>query len=115
MCTTDNGGRLPNYEPNTFGGPAQNPQSQEIAAQFRVEGFVGRHTYSITDEDFDQPRALYRLLSPEEQQDLVKNMAGSIAQAQPVFQRSILPHLKRIDKDFGGRIEAVLKQTNPDL
>ncbi|KAJ1798127.1 catalase A [Coemansia sp. RSA 2399] len=115
MCTTDNGGRRPNYEPNSFGGPAQQPQSQEIAAQFHVEGLVRRHTYSITDEDFDQPRALYRLLSPDEQQDLVDNIAGNIALAKPVFQRSILPHLKRIDGEFGGRIEAILKQKNPEL
>ncbi|KAJ2824536.1 hypothetical protein GGI24_003380, partial [Coemansia furcata] len=65
--------------------------------------------------DFDQPRALYRLLSAGEQQDLVNNMAASIAQAKPVFQRSILPHLKHIDGEFGARIEEFLKNNNSGL
>ncbi|KAJ2897067.1 hypothetical protein GGI21_004980, partial [Coemansia aciculifera] len=61
------------------------------------------------------PRALYRLLSAGEQQDLVDNMAGSIAQAKPVFQRSILPHLKRIDEEFGSRVEDYLRKHNSGL
>ncbi|KAJ2403314.1 catalase A [Coemansia sp. RSA 2559] len=115
MCFTNNGGRRPNYEPNSFGGPAQQPLSQEFAAQFHVQGLANRHGYDITDEDFDQPRALYNLLSPEEQQDLVDNIAASIALAKPVLQRNILPHLKRIDAGFGGRVEAILRQKDPKL
>ncbi|KAJ2679295.1 catalase A [Coemansia spiralis] len=115
MCFSENGGRLPNYEPNSFGGPQQSPQSREIAAQFAVEGTVGRHSYGVTDEDFDQPRALYRLLDAKEQQDLVDNIAGNIALAKPVFQRNILQHIKRIDEEFGARVETILKQKTPDL
>ncbi|KAJ2033840.1 catalase A [Coemansia sp. S3946] len=108
MCFGTNGGRLPNYEPNSFGGPQQAPATREIDVRSAVEGYIGRHSYELTDEDFDQPRALYRLLDAKEQQDLVDNMAGSIAQAKPVFQRNILPHLKRIDSEFGSRIEEKL-------
>ncbi|KAJ1898548.1 catalase A, partial [Coemansia sp. S17] len=108
MCFGNNGGRLPNYEPNSFGGPQQAPATREIDVRSAVEGYIGRHSYELTDEDFDQPRALYRLLDAKEQQDLVDNMAGSIAQAKPVFQRNILPHLKRIDSEFGSRIEEKL-------
>ncbi|KAJ2833764.1 catalase A [Coemansia furcata] len=115
MCFGGNGGCLPNYEPNSFGGPQEAPHTREIDARSAVEGYIGRHTYRLTDEDFDQPRALYRLLSAGEQQDLVDNMAASIAQAKPVFQRSILPHLKRIDGEFGARIEAFLKDHNSGL
>ncbi|KAJ2413666.1 catalase A [Coemansia sp. RSA 2530] len=115
MCFGNNGGRLPNYEPNSYGGPQEDPNTREIEAKSAVEGYIGRHTYKLTDEDFDQPRALYRLLSAKEQQDLVDNMAGSIAQAKPVFQRSILPHLKRIDSEFGSRVEAYLKEHKSGL
>ncbi|KAJ2415591.1 catalase A [Coemansia sp. RSA 2530] len=112
MCFGTNGGRLPNYEPNSFGGPQEAPNTREIDTRSAVEGFIGRHGYELTDADFDQPRALYHLLSPSEQQDLVDNMAGSIAQAKPVFQNSILPHLKRIDSEFGARIESAIKSIN---
>ncbi|KAJ2802987.1 catalase A [Coemansia guatemalensis] len=115
MTFTDNGGRLPNYEPNSLGGPHESHSVREIDAVSQAEGLLARHTYGLTDKDFEQPRALYNLLSKEEQQDLVDNIAGNIALAQPVFQRSILPHLLRIDKEFGTRIEAILKAKNPDL
>ncbi|KAJ2466067.1 catalase A [Coemansia sp. RSA 2322] len=115
MVFGDNGGRQPNYEPNSFGGPHQAPSTRETDSVSRVDGLVGRYTYELTDDDFDQPRALYRLLSAKEQQDLVDNIAGNIAQAKPVFQRSILPHLKRIDAEFGARIETILKSKNADL
>ncbi|KAI8323258.1 catalase [Martensiomyces pterosporus] len=115
MSAGDNGGRLPNYEPNSFGGPHQNLRSREIDQASVVQGTVGRHVYELTDDDFKQPRDLYRLLSTEEQQDLVDNIAGNIALAKPVFQRSILPHIKRIDEEFGARVEAILRAKNPDL
>ncbi|KAJ2390940.1 catalase A [Coemansia sp. RSA 2603] len=114
MCFTDNGGRLPNYEPNSFGGPAEDQHVRETDLKSAVEGYIGRHTYELTDADFEQPRKLYNLLSKSEQQDLIDNIAGSISKAQLVFQRNIVPHLKRIDSDYGGRVEAILKEKNPD-
>ncbi|KAJ1957370.1 catalase A [Dipsacomyces acuminosporus] len=110
-----NGGRQPNYEPNSFGGPSQSSAVAELARSFAVQGNVGRYTYELTDADFDQPRALYRLLDKGEQQDLVDNISGSISQARVEFQRSILPHLKRIDEEFGARVEAILRAKNPSF
>ncbi|KAJ2067872.1 catalase A [Coemansia sp. RSA 2337] len=115
MCFGTNGGRLPNYEPNSFGGPQEAHETREIDTKSSVEGIIGRHSYKLTDEDFDQPRALYRLLDAKEQQDLVDNIAGSIAQAKPAFQRNILPHLKRIDSEFGSRVETFLKEHKSGL
>ncbi|KAJ2890168.1 catalase A, partial [Coemansia aciculifera] len=55
MCYGGNGGRLPNYEPNSFGGPHQLPTARETDSVSKVEGYIGRLSYSLTDEDFDQP------------------------------------------------------------
>ncbi|KAJ1720363.1 catalase A [Coemansia erecta] len=112
MCFTDNGGRLPNYEPNSFGGPAEDHRVRETDLESTVKGYIGRHTYELTDADFEQPGKLYNLMSKSEQQDLIDNIAGSISQAQLVFQHNIVPHLKRIDSDYGNRVEAILKQKN---
>ncbi|KAJ1851246.1 catalase A, partial [Coemansia sp. RSA 2703] len=114
MSLGDNGGRLPNYEPNSFGGPAENQAARELDVHTRLDGLVGRHSYELTDADFEQPRALYRLLSDQERKDLVENIAGNIAKAKLVFQRRIVEHLKRIDSDYGGRVEAILKEKNHD-
>ncbi|KAJ2872289.1 catalase A, partial [Coemansia asiatica] len=112
MCFTDNSGRLPNYEPNSFGGPHESHGVRELDAKTEVRGLVARHAYDLTDADFEQPRALYNLMSDKEKADLVDNIANNIAKAQLVFQRNIVPHLKRIDSDYGSRVEAILKQKN---
>ncbi|KAJ2784971.1 catalase A [Coemansia javaensis] len=108
MVFGDNGGRLPNYEPNSFGGPAECPNARELGAHTRVEGILARHPFELTDRDFDQPRALYNLLPPDEQRDLVENLAGNLVLAQPAIQRAVLPHLYRIDKGLGSRVEQFL-------
>ncbi|KAJ1769435.1 catalase A [Coemansia sp. RSA 1813] len=113
MCTTDNGGRLPNYEPNTFGGPHDDHKALDVVP-VKVNGSEGHHTYKLADLDFDQPRALYNLLSPEERQNLVENIAASIGAAQIRIQHNVVPHLKRIDPDYGSRVEAILKENNPE-
>ncbi|KAJ2718773.1 hypothetical protein GGI07_005599, partial [Coemansia sp. Benny D115] len=113
MTFTDNGGRLPNYEPNSFGGPQEDHSVKELDNRTKVEGLVGRHTYKLTDADFEQPRALYNLLSENEKQDLVNNIASDISGAQLIFQRNIVCQLKRIHEDYGGRVEDYLKKKNP--
>ncbi|KAJ1718640.1 catalase A, partial [Coemansia biformis] len=111
----NNGGRLPNYEPNSFGGPRETKNTLEVDGVSRVEGVLGRHEFKLTDADFDQPRALYNLLSAEEQSDLVDNIAGNIALAQPAFQTSILKQLYCVDKGFGSRVEQLLKKASHKL
>ncbi|KAJ2592185.1 catalase A [Coemansia sp. RSA 1722] len=112
MCFTNNGGRMPNYEPNSFGGPQEDHRVREIDSMTKVDGLVGRHEFKLTDADFEQPRALYNLMSEKEKTDLVDNIAESISQAQLVFQRNVVPHLKRIHEEYGSRVEAILKQKN---
>ncbi|KAJ1799378.1 catalase A, partial [Coemansia sp. RSA 2599] len=112
MCFTNNSGRLPNYEPNSFGGPHESHQVREVDAHSEVKGLVGHHEFKLTDADFEQPRALYNLMSDKEKTDLVENIADSISKAQLRFQRSIVPHLKRIHGDYGSRVEAILKEKN---
>ncbi|KAJ2521080.1 catalase A [Coemansia sp. RSA 1939] len=113
MCATDNGGRLPNYEPNTFGGPHDSRRAIDVVTT-SADGAEGHHTYQLTDLDFDQPRALYNLLDDSEKQDLVTNIAASIGATQTRIQRKVVPHLKRIHPDYGARVEAELKKSNPD-
>ncbi|KAJ2159065.1 catalase A [Coemansia sp. RSA 552] len=115
MALGDNGGRLPNYEPNSLGGPSENPQALDTNRGTKVEGVIGHHTYELTDKDFDQPRDLYNLLSESERKDMIDNFVASIALAQPLFQRNIIKQMYRVHKDFGARVEALLKERCPDL
>ncbi|KAJ2776397.1 catalase A [Coemansia interrupta] len=114
MCFTNNGGRLPNYQPNSYGGPSEDPRVREMDMQAAVKGYMGRHTYKVTEADFEQPRKMFSIMSKAQQQYLIDNFAGALSLAKPMFQRKIVPHLKRVDSDYGSRIEAILKQKSAD-
>jgi catalase len=104
MTTGDNGGRAKNYEPNSFGGPAQT--NQETHAGLAVAGESGHYPQVAREvDDFMQAGDLYRLQPKAAQQRLVDNIAGSLAlvSRDEIISRSI-GHFRRADEEFGRRV-----------
>ena len=109
MRFDDNGGRSANYEPNSAGGPVQSGEA--LYRGMEVGGLTGawapvRHAQ---DDDYGQAGALYRLMSPAEQERLVAALAGSLAQVRrdDVIERSV-GHFEKSDAVLGRRLrEAV--------
>jgi len=104
-----NGGRAKNYEPNSFGGPAQTGARDESTLE--LHGVVGRQALSrhAEDDDFVQAGNLYRLMREEERQRLIANIASSLSQVSrdDIVERAI-GNFARADGDFGARLtEAV--------
>ncbi len=62
------------------------------------------------DDDFVQAGNLYRLMSQEEKERLVSNLAGSIAQVsrEDIVERAI-GNFRAADPDFGKRLEAAVQ------
>ncbi|KAJ1739056.1 catalase A [Coemansia sp. RSA 1821] len=115
MQFSDNYGRKTNYYPNSFGGPHPNRSIFEGEKDWFVSGKVGRYRKDASEKDYEQPRALYRLLDKTEQQDLVDNLAKDVSLTQPFIQKRVLEVLGRIDDEFRSRVEAFLRKENPDL
>jgi catalase len=63
------------------------------------------------DDDFVQAGALYRVMSADEQQRLVENLSGNLAQVSrnDIIARSIA-HFRAADPSFGDRVEAAVKE-----
>ncbi|MEU9989780.1 catalase [Streptomyces sp. NPDC048045] len=103
-------GGAKNYEPNSFGGPAQTdrPLWQPVS----VGGATGGHPTPVhaEDDDFVQAGDLYRLMSQEEKERLISNLAGSIAQVsrEDIAERAI-GNFRAADADFGKRLEAAVQ------
>ncbi len=57
------------------------------------------------DDDFVQAGALYRVMSEDERERLVDNIAGSLAQVtrEDIITRSIA-HFRNADPEYGARI-----------
>jgi catalase len=112
MRFDDNGGRSVNYEPNSFGGPAQT--DEPLYAGLETGGLSGSYDPVIRDvDDFAQAGDLYRLMSADEQQRLVDAIAGSLSQVQRtpigdgIVERSV-DHFRRADPDYGSRIDSAV-------
>ncbi len=105
MRFDDNGGKGKNYEPNSYDGPKQ--ANAPVYAGISVEGVTGSHPWvkHPADTDFVQAGDLYRLMSEEEKQRLVANIAGGLSAVtrDDVIERAV-GHFCNADADYGQRI-----------
>jgi catalase len=106
-------GGAKNYEPNSFGGPAQT--DRPLWAATDVSGLTDNHAAPShrEDDDFVQAGDLYRLMSEGERERLVANMADSLAGVSAdrgdVVERAV-GNFRHADPDLGSRLEAAVKQ-----
>jgi catalase len=101
-------GREKNYEPNSFGGPAE---SGEPLYGSLAGGPSGTYAWDQHDgDDFSQAGALYRLMPEEAKARLVDNIASGLAQVSKddIVERSIA-NFRHADPDYGARIEVAIK------
>ena len=103
MRLDSNGKGGPNYWPNTFGGPAPDP---EIALPpIDIEGMAARHAYTLGDVDFVQAGDLYRkVMTDVDREHLIRNIVSHINAAQPRLQLRQTALFYKADADYGERI-----------
>ncbi|MYR19553.1 catalase, partial [Streptomyces sp. SID6137] len=104
-------GGAKNYEPNSFGGPAETGR----ALWQPYDGFgagTGDHPTPrhAEDDDFVQAGNLYRLMSEQEKERLIANLAGAISQVsrEDIAERAI-GNFAAADADFGKRLESAVR------
>ncbi|GLW53693.1 catalase [Kitasatospora phosalacinea] len=102
-------GREKNYEPNSYGGPAQT--DEPLHAPQPLSGHTG--TYPVPahskDDDFFQAGELYRLMTDAEKSRLIANLAGSLARVgrDDVVEKN-LAHFHAADPEYGARLAAAV-------
>jgi catalase len=103
-----NGGSGPNYYPNSFHGPAPDPQADE--PPFEVSGMAARHAYDHPNDDFVQAGDLYRKVMTDEDRDhLVGNIVAHLGNAQKRIQLRQAAIFYKADTDYGTRIATALE------
>ena len=76
----------PNYFPNSFSGPTNAPAALET--HFQVSGDVARYN-TADDDNFTQVSTFWKdVLTEEQRENLVQNIAGHLKSAQPFLQVS---------------------------
>ena len=106
-----NGGGSVNYEPNSVGGPAQDPAYRE--PPLRITGDADRYDHRAGNDDYGQAGALFRLMSPGQQAALMDNIAAAMGGVpQYILQRQIA-HFTKADPAYGAGVAERVGMTVP--
>ncbi len=95
------------YEPNSFGGPAQDPTVAE--PPLAIEGAADRYDHREGNDDYAQPRALHALMDAGQRARLYANTAEAMAGVPDEIIDRVLVHYDRIDPAYGDGIRAARK------
>lgn len=105
-------GSAPNYFPNSFGGPVESQEAQELDPSYRECGDVARH-----DEDpdyYSQPREFWRnVLNDVEKQRTIFNIALTVRQVSIPLQKRTIALFGKVDQDIANRLEEELRKPAP--
>ena len=107
MRFDDNGGIGPNYEPNSFGGPTQDPKYVERPRNVASTA-ISRYNHREDNDYYTQPGNLYRLMTGEEKKRLIGNICASLSQAPRNIQERQLCHFFRADPAWGAGVARML-------
>jgi catalase len=97
-----NGGKHVNYEPNSLGGPTQDPKYVERPKM--VSGTVARHDHRSDSDYYSQPGDLFRLMPADAQQRLIGNIVGSLSQTPKRIQELQVRHFYKADPAYGAGV-----------
>jgi len=100
MRFDDNGGASPNYEPNSFGGPVEDPRYKEVVWDIG-ESLVARYNHREGNDDYTQAGDLFRLMKSDARARLIGNIVASMASVDPKIQARQIQHFFKADPEYG--------------
>jgi catalase len=97
-----NGGSSVNYQPNSLGGPVDEPSVKE--PPLRISGDADRYDHHNGNEDYSQAGALYRLMNDDQKSQLIGNLVSVLMAVPRYILLRQLGHFYRADPDYGSRV-----------
>lgn len=101
-----NGGGAVNYQPNSFGGPVEDPSVME--PPLALNGAADRYDHRAGNDDFSQAGALFRLMAPAERDRLMDTIAAAMAGVPEDIIRRQIGYFAKADPAYGAGIAARL-------
>jgi catalase len=95
-----------NYEPNSFGGPVEDPSYLE--PPLKISGDAGRYDPRPEADDYIQPGNLFRLMSPSQKDQLFNNLAEAMSGVPERIIARQLVHFYKADPEYGDCVAARL-------
>ena len=107
MRVDGNHGSTIGYEPNSKGEWQEQPDFRE--PPLRIDGAADHWNFREDDDDYySQPRALFQLMSPAQQQVLFENTARSVGGASKEVQLRHVRNCLKCDRAYGTGVAKAL-------
>src|SRR5690625_258855 len=98
------------YEPNSFGGPVEDPSVSE--PPLRISGDADRYNHREGNDDYTQPGNLFRLLSDEQKERLFSNVAEAMEGVPEEIVQRQLVHFHKADPAYAEGVAKALGVEN---
>lgn len=96
------------YEPNSFAGPKQDPAFEE--PPLRISGDAARYDDREGNDDFSQPRALFRIFDSGQRQRLFSNIAAAMKGVPEGIVERQLVLFDRVEPAYGEGVRTALAE-----
>lgn len=96
------------YEPNSFDGPVQNPDFAE--PPLKISGDAARYDHREGNDDYIQPRALFKLFDDGQKARLFSNIAESMQGVPKEIIERQLKHFDKVDPAYGKGVREAIKK-----
>lgn len=94
------------YEPNSFGGPVEDPSVAE--PPLRISGDADRYDHREGNDDYTQAGNLFRLMSADQQRQLFGNIAAAMQGVPQEIVERQLGHFDKADPAYGAGVRQAL-------
>jgi catalase len=109
MRFDDNYGPQVNYEPNSSGDPLDDPVLEEAAYSEALGGLAARYDEDYEgNDDYTQPGDLFRLMTPEQKERLINNIAGHLKPVSLEIKVRQIRHFHHADPAYGEGVARAL-------
>jgi len=97
-----NGGGAVNYEPNSFGGPVEDPSVKE--PPLPLDGAADRYDHREGNDDYGQAGDLFRLMPEDERERLMDTIAAEMEGVPTEIIDRQIGHFRKADPAYGAGV-----------
>ena len=101
------------YEPNSFGGPVEDPAAAEPPLALSGDAF--RYNHREGNDDYRQPGDLFRLMSADQKQQLFDNIAAAMQGVPVEIIKRQLGHFYKCDPAYGIGVAKAVGLSEADI
>ncbi len=107
-----NGGGAVNYQPNSLGGPVEDPSVGKPA--LAIDGAADRYDHREGNDDFTQAGNLFRLMDAGEQGRLMDTIAGAMHGVPEAIVARQIGCFTKADPAYGAGVAERLRTRTPE-